>query len=310
MFGKKFFRDYFSFSRRDRIGIVSLLCLVLIVYFLPYFYSHSPDQFPISQSRELSQALDSLQSRETGQTDEPSYSSYSPQIQEHTPQETYQPGELFSFDPNTLPAEGWQRLGLPSRNIRTIMNYRNKGGRFRQPADLQKVWGLPPGFYERVKDHISIIPQQQHFQPPSTGETPPKLERRTATVNINTADTSAFIALPGIGSKLASRITLFRDKLGGFYSTDQVSETFGLPDSTFRKIKPYLVLDNAPLRKLNINTATVDELKTHPYIRWNLAKAIVAYRQQHGKFNSLDELKKINLIDEVTFEKMKPYLEW
>jgi competence ComEA-like helix-hairpin-helix protein len=308
MFGKKFIRDYLRFSRRDRIGIISLLCLVLIVYLLPFFYSHSPHRFPISQSPELSQALDSLQSRETGQEDEPSYSSYSPLIHEQDPQETYRAGELFSFDPNTLSSEGWQRLGLPSRTVRTIMNYRNKGGRFRQPSDLQKVWGLPPGFYERVKDHISITPQQQLF-PPSPNREMPKPERRTAAVNINSADTSAFIALPGIGSKLAFRIISFRDKLGGFYSVDQVAETFGLPDSTFRKIKPYLVLDNLPVKKLSINTATVDELKSHPYIRWNLAKAIVAYRQQHGKFNSLDELKKISLIAEAAYEKMKAYLE-
>lgn len=308
MFGKKFIREYLLFSRRDRIGIVSLLCLVLIVYFLPYFSSQAAHQFPISQSPELAQALDSLQSRETGEIHEPSYSSYSPEIQKDNPQETYQPGELFYFDPNTLPPEGWQRLGLTSRTVRTIMNYRNKGGRFRQPADLQKVWGLPPGFYERVKDHISITPQQQNFHPLSDRETP-KPERRIATVHINTADTSAFIALPGIGSKLAFRITSFRDKLGGFYSVDQIGETFGLPDSTFRKIKPYLELDNMPVRKLNINTATADELKSHPYIRWNLANALIAYRQQHGKFNSLEDLKKISLIDNAAFEKMKPYLQ-
>ena len=59
-------------------------------------------------------------------------------------------------------------------------------------------------------------------------------------VNINTADTSAFIALPGIGNKLALRIVNFRDKLGGFYSIDQIGETYGLPDSVFRKIKPIL----------------------------------------------------------------------
>jgi competence protein ComEA len=305
MFGKKFNRDHLHFSRRDRMGIVSLLCLVLLVYFLPFFYSHAAHRFPISQSPGLSQALDSLQSRETGQRDEPSFSSYSPPIHGRSPEESYQPGELFSFDPNTLPPEGWQRLGLPSRTVRTIMNYRNKGGRFRQPSDLQKVWGLPPGFYERVKDHISITPQ--HFPPSSTPEKP-KPERRTAPVNVNTADTSAFIALPGIGNKLASRIISFRDKLGGFYSVDQVAETYGLPDSTFQKIKPYLVLDNMPVKKLNINTATADELKSHPYIRWNLAKAIVAYRQQHGKFNSVDDLKKISLIDEAAYEKMKPYL--
>ncbi|HYK57132.1 MAG TPA: helix-hairpin-helix domain-containing protein, partial [Flavisolibacter sp.] len=63
------------------------------------------------------------------------------------------------------------------------------------------------------------------------------------------------------------------------------------------------------VKKLNINTATKDELKTHPYIKWNLANAIVEYRNQHGNFKSLVELKNIVLIDETTFDKIVHYLE-
>jgi competence ComEA-like helix-hairpin-helix protein len=99
----------------------------------------------------------------------------------------------------------------------------------------------------------------------------------------------------------------FRDKLGGFYSVDQVRETYGLPDSTFQKIKTSMQLGGS-VKKLNINTATKDELKTHPYIKWNLANAIVEYRNQHGGFKSLDDLKNIAIIDEATFERIAHYL--
>ena len=127
-------------------------------------------------------------------------------------------------------------------------------------------------------------------------------------VDINTADTSAFIALPGIGNKLALRIVNFRDKLGGFYSIDQIGETYGLPDSVFRKIKPFLNLETNLVKKFNINTATKDEMKSHPYIKWNLANAIVEYRNQHGNFSSLEDLKKISLITTEVFDKIKFYL--
>jgi DNA uptake protein ComE-like DNA-binding protein len=73
-------------------------------------------------------------------------------------------------------------------------------------------------------------------------------------IDINSADTTSFIALPGIGSKLAARIINFRDKLGGFYSVAQVGETFGLPDSTFQKIKQYLKLENTVLPEKLIST--------------------------------------------------------
>ena len=117
------------------------------------------------------------------------------------------------------------------------------------------------------------------------------------------------IALPGIGSKLAQRIITFRDKLGGFYKIEQVAETFALPDSTFQKIKNRLLLANTALKQININTATLDELKSHPYLRYAIANAIVQYRAQHGNFNSISDLKKMALVTDELFTKAAPYLK-
>ncbi|HET7897749.1 MAG TPA: helix-hairpin-helix domain-containing protein, partial [Flavisolibacter sp.] len=136
-----------------------------------------------------------------------------------------------------------------------------------------------------------------------------RTEKTRMAININEADTSAFIALPGIGSKLSARIISFREKLGGFYSVEQIGETYGLPDSTFQKIRGRLVVDGDGIRKINVNTATKDELKSHPYIRWNLANAIVEYRNQHGSFKNLEELKNIALVDDAVFQKISPYLD-
>ena len=114
--------------------------------------------------------------------------------------------------------------------------------------------------------------------------------------------------MPGIGSKLAQRIIAFRNKLGGFYSIDQVGETYLLPDSTFQKIKPKLILGSNNFKQININIASIDEMKMHPYLRYNLANAIFQYRQQHGNFNSVEEIKKIMLVTETAYIKISPYL--
>jgi DNA uptake protein ComE-like DNA-binding protein len=127
-------------------------------------------------------------------------------------------------------------------------------------------------------------------------------------IEINSADTSALISLPGIGSKLALRIINFRDKLGGFASVDQVGETYGLPDSTFQKVKSRLQCNSNSVRKFNINTVDINTLRTHPYIKWNIANAIVNYRQQHGNYKSLDDLKKIVIVNTEAFNKIAPYL--
>ncbi len=114
--------------------------------------------------------------------------------------------------------------------------------------------------------------------------------------------------MPGIGSKLAQRIINFRDKLGGFYAVQQVTETFGLPDSTFQKIKTRLAINGKAVKQININTASLDELKVHPYIRYNIANSIVQYRSQHGNFTSVAVIKNIMLISDDLFNKLEPYL--
>jgi DNA uptake protein ComE-like DNA-binding protein len=54
--------------------------------------------------------------------------------------------------------------------------------------------------------------------------------------------------------------------------------------------------------------ATVEELKNHPYIRWNIANSIVKMRLQKGNFNSINDLLESKLITIEIFEKIKPYL--
>jgi competence protein ComEA len=107
---------------------------------------------------------------------------------------------------------------------------------------------------------------------------------------------------------LANRIVSFRQKLGGFYSVDQVAETYGLPDSTFQHLKPTLQCHPTELQKININTADANILKQHPYIKWTLANAIVQYRNQHGSFRSVDDLQQVVLLTPVLFQKLKYYL--
>jgi competence protein ComEA len=127
-------------------------------------------------------------------------------------------------------------------------------------------------------------------------------------VDINAADTTVFIALPGIGSRLATRIIQFREKLGGFHSIMQVAEIYGLKDSVFQLIKPFLILGTNGIKKININTAGIDSLNAHPYIQYPEARAIVQYRNQHGLFKDAGELLKISIINVEWLDRISPYL--
>lgn len=222
-------------------------------------------------------------------------------------------GELFYFDPNTISASDWKKLGLRDKTIATIQNYLNKGGHFYKPEDLQKIFGLHKDEYERLLPYVKIesktfISNEQFAKPKEETRPTKTYDTKYPVIDINTADTSAFISLPGIGSKLAVRIINFRDKLGGFYAIDQIGETYGLTDSTFQKIKQYLKLENVLLKKININTATIDELKAHPYIKFNLANPIVAYRTEHGPFSKIEDIKKVMTMTDEIYKKIAPYL--
>lgn len=305
-------RDYFSFTRKERIGLLVLVLVILLIWISPKMIapkarSAMADTSWISVARQLQHQGDD---HARSQTDSDNLNEI---VYDSPAGNRIRPGtQLFYFDPNTLSFAGWKKLGIPERTIGTIQKYLAKGGHFYKPDDLKKIYGIHPDEFARLEPYVTIETTKVPGTSTSLQPKPklkPEQSAKYSSVDINTGDTSAFIALPGIGSKLASRIISFRDKLGGFYSVGQVAETYGLPDSTFGKIRPWLKIETSAVRKINVNTATKEELKSHPYIRWNLANAIVEYRNQHGDFSSVEDLKKITVISEEVFAKIQPYLE-
>jgi competence protein ComEA len=289
--------DYFAFSRKERIGIYTLLILIVVSMMAPRFFS-SP-----SLNKELAAEAIHLEKTQPA----PPEKEFAPRLTYDRTPKPNPPATLFPFDPNTLDAAGWKKLGLPDRMVRTILNYRNKGGRFRNTADLQKMYGLKQEEFERLQSYVQIeapppLYNNKERQPVKYVKAAP------AVIDINQADTTAFISLPGIGSRLAGRIVNFRNKLGGFYSVEQVGETFGFPDSTFQLIKPRLQCAPLAVQKININTADANTLKQHPYIRWNVANAIVQYRQQHGVFSTREQLQQIVLVTPDLYQKIEQYI--
>jgi competence ComEA-like helix-hairpin-helix protein len=320
---REFVKDYLTFNRKERIGALVITFLMVFVFFLPKIILRISNKSQTQQDTSLVKTVQSLQQNIIDT------SNNFPQSKEDENLTTYQfdknknsysegfseKGQLFYFDPNTISESGWKKLGLRDKTIITIQNYKSKGGSFKKPEDLQRIYGLHPDEFKRLSPYIRI----ELTQPNKTEEIVSQKSQteneklknslpRYSIIDINSADTTDFISLPGIGSKLAARIVNFRDKLGGFYAIDQVSETFGLPDSTYQNIKQYLKLENISVKKININKATVDELKAHPYIKYSLANPIVAYRNEHGPFMKIEDIKQIMVITEDIYKKINPYL--
>ena len=317
---REFVKDYLNFSRKERIAVLTMAAGLIFIILLPDIIPSSASKNTPPDTSWFSEVRMLQIKQPANETNESKYEEDSPtgyqfdKTKSGYTSESKLPAELFHFDPNKATSDDWERLGLKEKTAQTILNYLGKGGKFRKPKDLQKIYGLRQTDYERLEPYIRI----ENIADRNPLETFPSIQKgsdelkpntsRNSQIEINSADTSAFISLPGIGSKLAARIVNFRDKLGGFYSIDQISETYGLPDSTFQNIKQWLKLDNTPVKKININTATVDEMKTHPYIKYSLANPIVAYRNEHGQFSKIEDIKNVMAVTEDIYKKIEPYL--
>lgn len=227
------------------------------------------------------------------------------------PRPSATPASLFRFNPNRATEAEWLQLGLPPFLATRIVHYREKGGAFRRPEDLQKIYGFPPALYRRLEPYIelpapsgpTVAATMVHFQ---------SKKNAPVAIDINQASLDDWQRLPGIGVARADRIMQYRERLGGFVRPEQVGELRSLPDSVYQRIRPYLHSEaRTELRKIRINEATEETLRAHPYFSYRQATALIAYRAQHGRFATRSDLAAVlALRDAGWLEKIGPYLSF
>jgi len=282
---KNLFIDYFKFSKSQQRGILVLLMMIVSVS-VCYFMAPSWIQ---SNTMSPTNTLESLMA----------------QIEIDTILEgrAYPTSVLtpFSFDPNTLDEAGFKKLGLREKLVSTILHYREKGGKFYNNESLKRIYGLHDDEYQQLEPYIHIANAQRN--------TYQQKLREVLSIELNTADTTQLIKLPGIGSKLSMSIIRLREQLGGFENVQQVNEVYGLSAETFEHIKGSLHVNKSLIKTLNLNAATLYELNAHPYLHGEIARALVDYRKTHNyKIVNLNQIKEIALINDEIFRKIVPYL--
>jgi competence protein ComEA len=288
-------RSFFGFSRTETNGFLILLPLCFIIIFIEPIYQFWFTSQPQDSSKDVA-LLDSIVSN---------WKFPSP-----TDSTTVKPGaKRFPFDPNSASREALIELGFEEKIVNRIVNFRSKGGKFKIKSDLKKIYGIDTLLtielypFNKLPEAIKQVDKQRSTPASKPTSVTPEI------VDINVADTSALIRLKGIGAKLALRIVKYRDRLGGFVSSNQFHEIYGLDSLAISELKTKTIIINDFIpRQININTATEKQLTSLPYITFTLAKAIVAYRFQHKNFNAIDDLKNIAILDEARFQKIKPYL--
>lgn len=219
----------------------------------------------------------------------------------------------FPFNPNKVKKEELIKFGLTEKQASNLINYVKAGGKFKKKEDLKKLYCMSDYLYNQVSPYV-IIPQTNEIKSQEAHKSNPTnksllFSKPSLIFDLNQADTLDLQALRGIGPSYARRIYNYGKRLGGYISLEQLKEVYGMNDTLYQKIIPYLKLEKIEPKKININTATIKELSNHPYIDFYLAKAIIKLRQEIKTYKTLDQIRQIHLLDEKTYEKLLPYLE-
>ena len=289
-------KDYLSFSKRERRGILAMLLIIFIQIGILIWLNYFPSKELPKDYSGFIKDVDKFYHAEkssSDSTDEDDELNEKPQRRKP---------ELFAFNPNNLPAEDWQRLGFSEKQAKVIKNFESKGGKFRSKEDVKKMFCISDSDYKRIEPYISI--------PVNTDTIRKKYVRPVVMVDIGTADSIELTDLKGIGPGYARRIYNYRDHLGGFLKKEQLLEVWGMSDSLYQTLLPNICLkDSTNIRKVNLNSADFNTLRIHPYIGYQLASIIINYRKQHNGFKATEEIKKIPLVNDELYSKLAPYLD-
>ena len=182
--------------------------------------------------------------------------------------------ENFRFNPNTVSVEDLQRLGFSLKQAQSIENYRLKGGRFHRPADFAKSFVVADTVFQRLAPYIDI----------------PLLD-------INQADSVAFLALPGIGPYFAGKMVSYRRRLGGYSSPEQLLEIYRFDQEKLDGLRD-LITCSEP-EPFALWTLPEADLARHPHISKAEAHGIVLYRQHNrAEACTLEGLQKAGVLSE------------
>ena len=274
---------------------LSLLCRIYVVY----FYEDPQGLFQVTESELLAwqRELDSLDAQRPA----PVRSSVR-QFSKHS--------TLFHFDPDTLSAPGWEKLGFSPAQAASIIKYRQRLGGFSQENQIESCFVISEEKFSELRPYM-------HFSEKPAQAVALKAERlkeeKEALIRVrpdlNYADVSELTAVKGIGEFTATRIIDYRNALGGFLDYAQLSEIRGLDSTRIALLQDQCDLKPGVFRRMDINALGYREMRMHPYMDEALARLIVRYRELHGNYASVDDLKRLALMDEEKFRRLAPYLK-
>ncbi|MEE0918391.1 MAG: helix-hairpin-helix domain-containing protein [Bacteroidales bacterium] len=223
------------------------------------------------------------------------------------------------FNPNTVSFEELLAFGLSKAQASNIVNYRDKSGGFRDKAHFRKLYCMTDELFALISPYL-IFESKAESPIESIAIEDAKIEkseskaqrkvREVLVLDLNACDSLDLQQIRGIGKVRAARIYKYGKRLGGYVNVEQLKEVYGIDNELFEQIKPHFKVGKTDIRKININSDEIKYLTSHPYIDFQLAKALIRFRKDYGKdFQSAEEIRYIHFLSEQEAEKLIPYLK-
>lgn len=177
------------------------------------------------------------------------------------------------------------------------------------------------GEYDKaVGDWVATEDAQSIAAPANAGPAPPP-----RLVNINTASAAELKTLNRIGDVYSRNIIEFREANGPFRTVDDLTDVSGIGPKTLAGLRDRVTVGEvapvaetppgaiapAPVepsadKRININTATIEELDELPGVGPVTAQKIIAHRMRNGPFRSVAELERVDGIGPAKLSDIAP----
>lgn len=223
------------------------------------------------------------------------------------------------FNPNTVTYEELISFGLSEKQAANIINYRTKAKGFKDEKQFRRLYCMNDYLFNQIQPYLIFDTENktsvsqhetEHSETTKVEHSFQPAEREQFVLDLNHSDTLDLQQVRGIGKVRAGRIYRYGKKLGGYVSVNQLKEVYGMDEELFESIKPHFTVTDVRIRKININSDDVKYLASHPYIDFQLAKALIRYRKEYKKdFERPEDIRNIHILSKEECEKLLPYIK-
>lgn len=243
---------------------------------------------------------------------------------------------LRPFDPNTADSLTLVGLGLKPWQVRNLLQYRRKGGRWQKPDDFARLYGLSDSAFQVLRPYIAIdtmpfyrereirrvlrdsarradsLFRDSLYRSKDSLRYGQRVEKKDTILDLNSADTLELQMIRGIGPFVARAIVRRRTELGGFYSPEQLRE-LAMEDVRLRSLDTLtgsFIASPDSIHMLPVNHCSLRRLASHPYLNYTQAEAIYNLRHRCLRLKNIHEIRQLPCFSSEDIERLTPYLDF